>query len=184
MRKFFSSTLILIAAITGTASAATPTTLLKLPATCSGTTLGELVACRLSISTLVGRDKYATGSAIEDKTREAVVITNGIKAGAPLGISEAAATSWWGAQIEASKQIQRGVITGAENAGLPRINKGPKVADLRGALDTLTLKMNALYGKSCSDQVITDAVKADPNVNIPALLTAAGGLPRCVIASR
>ncbi|AFD27940.1 hypothetical protein [Deinococcus gobiensis] len=96
MRKFFSSTLILIAAITGTASAATPTTLLKLPATCSGTTLGELVACRLSISTLVGRDKYATGSAIEDKTREAVVITNGIKAGAPLGISEAAATSWWG----------------------------------------------------------------------------------------
>lgn len=145
-----------------------------LPAYCTNTTqadLGQLIACRLAVSELVGVDKKRTGAAIEDRAREAVVIEAAVKRGADLDADTV--RQFFAAQIEASKTVQREVMNQPERTGTP------SVAALRGVLDELTTKLLANLAGSCRENTFWSVINTDRKLNIAAALLAVEPLPSC-----
>ena len=67
----------------------------------------EIIAARLDLMKPVAHAKWVTGRAIEDTDREKVVIEQAVISGLQYGITTDSTTTFFGAQIEAAKAIQR-----------------------------------------------------------------------------
>ena len=67
----------------------------------------EAIAARLALMKPVAHSKWATGRAIEDTDREKVVIEQAVISGLQYGITTDSTTTFFEAQIEAAKAIQR-----------------------------------------------------------------------------
>ena len=67
----------------------------------------ETIAARLALMKPVAHSKWATGRAIEDTDREKVVIEQAVISGLQYGITTDSTTTFFEAQIEAAKAIQR-----------------------------------------------------------------------------
>lgn len=67
----------------------------------------EAIATRLALMKPVAHSKWATGRAIEDTDREKVVIEQAVISGLQYGITTDSTTTFFEAQIEAAKAIQR-----------------------------------------------------------------------------
>ena len=67
----------------------------------------EAIAARLALMKPVAHSKWATGRAIEDTDREKVVIEQAVISGLKYGITTDSTTTFFEAQIEAAKAIQR-----------------------------------------------------------------------------
>lgn len=177
MKKVFLFVSVSVAALSGVSSASNVADFLPTYCTENGTDLGQLVACRLKISELVGADKQRSGAAIEDKTREAVVISTAVKRAADMKIpvSSDSIERFFAGQIEASKFVQRMVME------QPRRDGTPTVAELRDVLDALTTKMlPQLSGVgACRENVLWSVLSTDNQINGTAALMAASVLPPC-----
>lgn len=99
----------------------------------------RLVQARLDVAPAVARNKWNSRAPIEDVAREAQVITAVVAQAAGFGVAEPLAASFFRAQIEASKVVQRSLH--AEWAAR-RQGRFSTVADLerdiRPVLDRLT----------------------------------------------
>ena len=73
----------------------------------SDQTIEETIAARLALMKPVAHSKWATGRAIEDTDREKVVIEQAVISGLQYGITTDSTTTFFEAQIEAAKAIQR-----------------------------------------------------------------------------
>ncbi|MEC8600199.1 MAG: gamma subclass chorismate mutase AroQ [Pseudomonadota bacterium] len=73
----------------------------------SDRTIEETIAARLALMKLVAHSKWVTGRAIEDTDREKVVIEQAVISGLQYGITTDSTTTFFEAQIEAAKAIQR-----------------------------------------------------------------------------
>ena len=73
----------------------------------SDQTIEETIAARLALMKPVAHSKWATGRAIEDTDREKVVIEQAVISGLQYGITADSTTTFFEAQIEAAKAIQR-----------------------------------------------------------------------------
>ena len=67
----------------------------------------ETIAARLALMKPVAHSKWVTGRAIEDTDREKVVIAQAVISGLQYGITTDSTTTFFEAQIEAAKAIQR-----------------------------------------------------------------------------
>lgn len=67
----------------------------------------EAIAARLALMKPVAHSKWVTGRAIEDTDREKVVIEQAVISGLQYGITTDSTTTFFEAQIEAAKAIQR-----------------------------------------------------------------------------
>ena len=67
----------------------------------------QAIAARLALMKPVAHSKWATGRAIEDTDREKVVIEQAVISGLQYGITTDSTTTFFEAQIEAAKAIQR-----------------------------------------------------------------------------
>ena len=67
----------------------------------------ETIAARLALMKPVAHSKWVTGRAIEDTDREKVVIEQAVISGLQYGITTDSTTTFFEAQIEAAKAIQR-----------------------------------------------------------------------------
>ena len=67
----------------------------------------EIIAARLELMKPVAHAKWVTGRAIEDTDREKVVIEQAVISGLQYGITTDSTTTFFEAQIEAAKAIQR-----------------------------------------------------------------------------
>ena len=67
----------------------------------------EAIAARLALMKPVAHSKWVTGRAIEDTDREKVVIEQAVISGLQHGITTDSTTTFFEAQIEAAKAIQR-----------------------------------------------------------------------------
>ncbi|MEL0298590.1 MAG: gamma subclass chorismate mutase AroQ, partial [Gammaproteobacteria bacterium] len=73
----------------------------------SDRTIEETIAARLALMKPVAHSKWVTGRAIEDTDREKVVIEQAVISGLQYGITTDSTTTFFEAQIEAAKAIQR-----------------------------------------------------------------------------
>ena len=73
----------------------------------SDQTIEETIAARLALMKPVAHAKWVTGRAIEDTDREKVVIEQAVISGLQYGITTDSTTTFFEAQIEAAKAIQR-----------------------------------------------------------------------------
>ena len=73
----------------------------------SDRTIEEKIAARLGLMKSVAHSKWITGRVIEDTDREKIVIEQAVISGLQYGITTSSTTSFFRAQIEAAKAIQR-----------------------------------------------------------------------------
>jgi chorismate mutase-like protein len=106
--------------------------------------LVDLIARRLELGRDVAWSKFNRGAAIVDAPREKAVLASIVSQAARAGIDSRPATTFFNAQILASRQLQEEVIDGWRR-GLPRPDAPPAnlVTDIRPRLDAIGEKMIA-----------------------------------------
>lgn len=118
----------------------------------AGDRLLRLVAARLDVAPAVARSKWNSHAAIEDPVREAQVVANVAAQAADYGLSGQLAESFFRAQIEASKIVQRALH--AEWTAR-RQGRFSTVADLdrdiRPVLDRLTPELLRALAAAAAD---------------------------------
>lgn len=131
--------------------------------------LRQAIDERLLLAQDVARAKWNAKAPIEDLPREELVIAAAVRQGAALGLPEAWVRSVFGAQIDASKTVQRALYRRwqAEDAG--RFDDAPDLAQtIRPRLDRLTTQL--LRAMADNQAVLHDGDrKADVAVAMQAL---------------
>jgi chorismate mutase len=106
--------------------------------------LVEMSARRLAIAEQIALAKWDSGTPVEDASREARVIASAIRAGESRGLDQATVSSFFRAQIEASKLVQYSLL-----AEWRRLGKAPDhtpvnlASTIRPQLDQLEIAMIA-----------------------------------------
>lgn len=104
--------------------------------------LRQLIDARLLLASDVARAKWNANGAIEDLPREQRIIQGLGQQAAALGVPSNWAESFFRAQIEASKTVQRERFAQWRKTKAGRFEGAPDLArDLRPALDALTPKL-------------------------------------------
>src|ERR1700710_720569 len=102
------------------------------------TPLFDATAGRLQIARLVVLAKWDSHQAIEDPTREAVVISTAANQAVAQGLSRAFAVRFFSDQIEANKVVQYGLLSVWRRAGkAPDEPRPDLIEDIRPRLDRL-----------------------------------------------
>ena len=100
--------------------------------------LVETSAHRLTIAVQVALAKWDSGTAVEDLSREAQVITGAVKAGESKGLDETSVSNFFRAQIEANKLVQYSLLADWRRAGKAPDHKPINLANtIRPELDHL-----------------------------------------------
>ncbi len=111
--------------------------------------LVEMSARRLAIAEQIALAKWDSGTPVEDASREAQVIASAVKAGESRGLDQATVSSFFRAQIEASKLVQYSLL-----AEWRRLGKAPDhtpvnlASTIRPQLDQLEIAMIAELAKT------------------------------------
>lgn len=102
--------------------------------------LVRLVERRLELSVEVARSKWNSGRPIDDPQRERELLDR-LVAVRPPGLDEERVRAFFGAQIEASKQVQRALHEQWRAADQPPFADAPDLARLRPELDQVSLDL-------------------------------------------
>jgi chorismate mutase-like protein len=145
------------------------------PATPAAARLASLIDERLALVTEVARYKWNTGAAIEDPPREQALLASLRERAVPLAIAQSTVDTFFLAQIDAAKQLQRELF---ERWKRERREKFPAIADLatsiRPGIDAVTNQMLQALA----------AVPAAQAVRLPAASTISGISPGAVLTAR
>ncbi|CAN5587879.1 hypothetical protein BH09VER1_BH09VER1_40640 [soil metagenome] len=110
--------------------------------------LAALVEQRLEIAQRVGWIKYGSNLPVKDAKREAVLMDSLVKQGRIVGVPEARVRSFFGAQIEASCEVQAHLIfKWKRGATLPTYPPEDLKRDIRPRLDAISAEMLLLLQK-------------------------------------
>jgi chorismate mutase len=112
--------------------------------------LVEMSARRLAIAEQIALAKWDSGTPVEDASREAQVIASAVKAGESRGLDQATVSSFFRAQIEASKLVQYSLL-----AEWRRLGKAPDHAGQFGQHDSSAIGSTG----NCNDCRIGENVR-------------------------
>jgi chorismate mutase len=99
--------------------------------------LVETSAHRLEIAKQVALAKWDSRSEVEDRAREDNVVASAVNAGNAKGLDRALVTSFFEAQIEASKLVQYALLANWRRAGAAPVHSQLKLSMIRADLDRL-----------------------------------------------
>jgi chorismate mutase len=106
--------------------------------------LVDTSAQRLLIAERVALAKWDSGTPVEDASREAQIIERAIKAGESKGLSQAAVSNFFRAQIEANKLVQYSLLAEWHRAGKAPDHTSVNLANaIRPELDRLETELIA-----------------------------------------
>ncbi|MEU5833920.1 chorismate mutase [Streptomyces diacarni] len=106
------------------------------------TAVAKVSADRLALADLVAAAKYGTGEPISDPARERVVLDDVAERSAARGVDQRLATAVFRDQIEASKDVQRGLFARWDRYPSARPTRLPDLAgEVRPRLDRITVRL-------------------------------------------
>jgi chorismate mutase len=117
--------------------------------------LVENSAERLAIAEQVALAKWDSGAPVEDKTREAQVISDAVQMGKARGLKSDGVAQFFKAQIEANKLVQYSLLADWRRIGRVPDHKPISLVSIRGKLDQLDLN-------SVDELTWVAAIRLDP----------------------
>ncbi|RCG17218.1 chorismate mutase [Streptomyces reniochalinae] len=132
------------------------------------TAVAKVSADRLALADLVAAAKYGTGEPISDPARERAVLDDVAERSAASGVDRRLATAVFRDQIEASKDVQRGLFNRWARYPSERPARRPELAgEVRPRLDRITVRLLdglAAAGRprnrpSCAPRLMAGAVR-------------------------